>query len=102
MIRLPQRFTPCPKTTLFRSTFGILGPLTVWSRGNRLAALGEPRQRAVLGTLLIDVNQAVPVDRLIEVVWGERPPSTVRKAIQDRKSTRLNSSHANISYTVFC
>src|SRR3712207_9333009 len=41
--------------------------------------------------------------KLLDVVWSQLPLSTVRAHIEeDRKSTRLNSSHANISYAVFC
>src|SRR3712207_7476039 len=72
MIRRPPRSTLFPYTTLFRSVF--------------LSADPVHRQ-------LIEANSSlcqVPIR------------SYVRKSIQDRKSTRLNSSHANISYAVFC
>src|SRR3712207_7036116 len=83
MIRRPPRSTLFPYTTLFRSDD---------DRARRLRLLhlmmvddhdvepGRPRQRhvAVIGAAAVDGDQ------------------------QDRKSTRLNSSHANISYAVFC
>src|SRR3712207_7834540 len=82
MIRRPPRSTLFPYTTLFRS---------------------EPRR---VGDVLLD---PVPVG---EVLLGHRlqvePRVLDERAqaqalrVQDRKSTRLNSSHANISYAVFC
>src|SRR3712207_7290843 len=80
MIRRPPRSTLFPYTTLFRSprTLGRLHP----PRVRRL--LERPRE--VLG---------LPLPRL-----ALRLPRRPRP--QDRKSTRLNSSHANISYAVFC
>src|SRR3712207_7968070 len=77
MIRRPPRSTLFPYTTLFRSR-----------------AEGPGVERAVLAAELHQV-QAGEVARAVveEHVLG---------AGVDRKSTRLNSSHANISYAVFC
>src|SRR5258707_8507953 len=44
----------------------------------------------------------VPVRPLISVFLPERPDRHIQQPLEDRKSTRLNSSHANISYAVFC
>src|SRR3712207_7311183 len=83
MIRRPPRSTLFPYTTLFRSPCGPLALLFCAARPILLrqqplrGALGTERQRGV----------------------QEEPPSV---ATLDRKSTRLNSSHANISYAVFC
>src|SRR3712207_7728930 len=93
MSRRPPRSTLFPYTTLFRSLReGVplaihsdapvtpLAPLfTAWVAVNRLTAAGR-----VLG----------PEERI--------PVAAALRAITDRKSTRLNSSHANISYAVFC
>src|SRR3712207_8787648 len=76
MIRRPPRSTLFPYTTLFRS--GRKGALGV---GDRVLARTEQR-----GTGYI----AHPMKKLM------------RGSELDRKSTRLNSSHANISYAVFC
>src|SRR3712207_8987534 len=84
MIRRPPRSTLFPYTTLFRSG----GPQAVRSTGRKVPAPDidrGPRPRAT-----------VP-DCAISLI-----PSGVSTARRDRKSTRLNSSHANISYAVFC
>src|SRR5258707_5487675 len=87
MIRRPPRSTLFPYTTLFRSH----GEIDDGSGG--LAA--EPR--------VVGRRAAFRFDRL---AGGERADArlreTVGKLALDRKSTRLNSSHANISYAVFC
>jgi DNA-binding SARP family transcriptional activator len=61
--------------------FSILGPLEVRAPGGRLA-LGGAKQRSLLAVLLLNANQAVSSDRLIEALWGERPPGTAAKALQ--------------------
>src|SRR3712207_8950953 len=95
MIRRPPRSTLFPYTTLFRSA----------------------KEAEEMGM----VNAVVAPDKLEDtcVEWAEimmeRSPLALRMikaglnaeldgqaGIQDRKSTRLNSSHANISYAVFC
>src|SRR3712207_8042928 len=87
MIRRPPRSTLFPYTTLFRSGM------------DRLDAPPE-RQPAV--DLVV---RGEGVDRRARPVAGEqlgRPPRAGERGDGDRKSTRLNSSHANISYAVFC
>src|SRR3712207_7818096 len=92
MIRRPPRSTLFPYTTLFRSDvvhledrFGKvraypLGP-GFWVDG-RPVVLVRPKQNAPSGP--------------------QRSASGSTYVVGDRKSTRLNSSHANISYAVFC
>src|SRR3712207_7797615 len=88
MIRRPPRSTLLPCTTLFRSPDGRAGDVC----GARVA---------------------LRVGRHVEgfvVAVGESPAPHLRRKsdrrvchrVPDRKSTRLNSSHANISYAVFC
>src|SRR3712207_7766706 len=82
MIRRPPRSTLFPYTTLFRSpghAAGGRGPAGAQGRRRRDGAAAGGRERRRRGDLL-------------------RPAQRRR----DRKSTRLNSSHANISYAVFC
>src|SRR3712207_6976374 len=81
MIRRPPRSTLFPYTTLFRSLAGE-GERVEDHQHRRPAQLGEGDD------LLVLVGEA-ELGR--DVADGE-----------DRKSTRLNSSHANISYAVFC
>src|SRR3712207_7829740 len=78
MIRRPPRSTLFPYTTLFRST----------SR----APTAEPRARVV--TYDSTARRSAGIRR--------RRTFAPAAASADRKSTRLNSSHANISYAVFC
>src|SRR3712207_8636167 len=83
MIRRPPRSTLFPYTTLFRSAVDVPGALVV------IAALVGGTLLGIVGALL-----AVPVAAVALLI--------LREVAQDRKSTRLNSSHANISYAVFC
>src|SRR3712207_9448879 len=48
------------------------------------------------------VGEAREVDRVLQRLAAGRPLRDRRLVEEDRKSTRLNSSHANISYAVFC
>src|SRR3712207_7666213 len=88
MIRRPPRSTLFPYTTLFRS--GV-------------PALGGTTALLLLGVFTI-VNVAVLVLRRDRVEHQHFRAPTFIPVIGaiDRKSTRLNSSHANISYAVFC
>jgi DNA-binding SARP family transcriptional activator len=60
--------------------FRILGPLEI-SVDGRLLPLGSPKQRALLGLLLVQAGETVSRDRLIEELWGEAPPATVDSAL---------------------
>ena len=60
--------------------FRILGPLEVSSEGRDLA-LGGTKQRALLAVLLLRANEVVSTDRLIDELWGDRPPATVAKVV---------------------
>src|SRR3712207_8651222 len=94
MIRRPPRSTLFPYTTLFRSEDAhVVEPALLARPGLGQHLAGEqlvvaPRHPG--GRLHV-----VPVDRLVE-------PDADEAQLRDRKSTRLNSSHANISYAVFC
>ena len=61
--------------------FGILGPLEVVDQ-ERPVVLGGPKQRALLAILLLRRGEAVSSDRLIDQLWGERPPATAAKTLQ--------------------
>jgi len=61
--------------------FRILGPLEVIDQ-ERPVVLGGPKQRALLAILLLCRGEAVSSDRLIDQLWGERPPATAAKTLQ--------------------
>jgi DNA-binding SARP family transcriptional activator len=61
--------------------FGILGPLEVWHDGERLT-IGGPQQRALLAVLLLNANSVVSADRLVDHLWGERPPDSARHLLK--------------------
>src|SRR3712207_8806576 len=89
MIRRPPRSTLFPYTTLFRSQ-------QLDERRLARAVLANERDDLASLDLERDVVQDVPVGQRV----AERDPVDLERL--DRKSTRLNSSHANISYAVFC
>ena len=61
--------------------FRILGPLEIRD-GQRTVELGAAKQRALLGVLLLHANELVPTSRLVDELWGERPPATSEKLVQ--------------------
>src|SRR3712207_8441378 len=90
MIRRPPRSTLFPYTTLFRS--------------NATTADQIPEYVAAVRAALADLSEATR-DELVEDLpdhLAEVEAEGGDLAQRDRKSTRLNSSHANISYAVFC
>src|SRR3712207_7269400 len=87
MIRRPPRSTLFPYTTLFRSEGGHLADARVVRAG--------PADADVEG-VLDGLGRAAPQPILVAQA------REAEHAAADRKSTRLNSSHANISYAVFC
>src|SRR3712207_7661753 len=93
MIRRPPRSTLFPYTTLFRSAVAEhLHP--------DVERQVVERRRAVLAQLGGDVEEVLRGEADREPLVD--PEAGIERARADRKSTRLNSSHANISYAVFC
>src|SRR3712207_8505738 len=96
MIRRPPRSTLFPYTTLFRSDPEVAAQLdhvqVVRGRARRAA----PEVAALR-------HDGLVLGHVVVTDLGERPDAG-RRVFEpsDRKSTRLNSSHANISYAVFC
>src|SRR3712207_7488145 len=86
MIRRPPRSTLFPYTTLFRSEVLV-------------RVLAPALRRYARNRAFEDLQQG-----LLHALTGDVPGygRVIRLAREDRKSTRLNSSHANISYAVFC
>ena len=64
-----------------RMEFRILGPLEALDEGGAVR-LGGSRQRALLAVLLLHANETLSSDRLIDELWGERPPATAAKTLQ--------------------
>jgi DNA-binding SARP family transcriptional activator/WD40 repeat protein/energy-coupling factor transporter ATP-binding protein EcfA2 len=66
---------------LERVVFRVLGPFEAVV-GQKPAPLGGARQRLVLAGLLANANAVVSSDRLIDIVWGDQPPSTALTTLQ--------------------
>src|SRR3712207_7140612 len=97
MIRRPPRSTLFPYTTLFRSKFTAHNA-AVWQHG---LLVRIPKGVVLEQPLYVRIANAAPNGSLffrLLVIAEEGSSAT----LIDRKSTRLNSSHANISYAVFC
>src|SRR2546430_7209326 len=92
MIRRPPRSTLFPYTTLFRSDASTSGLLLIACRVRRL---GSSTFRA--GRSSAERPRISPFS-----IRRHDGPSIRRSFSPDRKSTRLNSSHSQISYAVFC
>src|SRR3712207_7435886 len=88
MIRRPPRSTLFPYTTLFRSVLALL-------RMRNIDALGP-------GDIQLDALRRLAKGHDHKRTHPTRIVRRPRQLTADRKSTRLNSSHANISYAVFC
>src|SRR3712207_6967850 len=93
MIRRPPRSTLFPYPTLFRSILAATGSISVAYSGQSSAGRSFSIAQTAFGIFTISASG--------------RGPAAVQNvsstgAVEDRKSTRLNSSHANISYAVFC
>src|SRR3712207_8408250 len=88
MIRRPPRSTLFPYTTLFRSRF-LCQPV------------GEQNGADVVGEIGDDAGRS-PAEARMRVEADRVGLDDLEAPRIDRKSTRLNSSHANISYAVFC
>ena len=61
--------------------FRILGPLEI-SAGDGAIKLGGKKQRVVIAHLILRANRPVPVDLLIDGLWGEEPPETAKNTLQ--------------------
>src|SRR3712207_8657617 len=95
MIRRPPRSTLLPYTTLFRSRpnrYGIVQVSPSLSGGSIWNFSGERKEEWISPGLSVSLPRQTNVN--FNSRFGEEN--------LDRKSTRLNSSHANISYAVFC
>src|SRR3712207_7070708 len=89
MIRRPPRSTLFPYTTLFRSADWVAALLG--------RSLPLESSKGLISRLAVE---GPPICRLVHSQYVNLRPDGPGRV--DRKSTRLNSSHANISYAVFC
>ncbi|MFD5516268.1 BTAD domain-containing putative transcriptional regulator [Streptomyces sp. NPDC127066] len=75
---------PAPvRTEVTEATeFRLLGPVVVYDRGTgtRIVPSG-PKQRALLATLVAHAGEQLSADRLVEELWGDRPPANVPSAL---------------------
>src|SRR3712207_1569910 len=92
MIRRPPRSTLFPYTTLFRSYEQSQSSQPVFCQ-----APEELESRVLLSSYYVSTSGSDSNAGTLA-----KPFRTIQRAAKDRKSTRLNSSHANISYAVFC
>src|SRR3712207_6969868 len=97
MIRRPPRSTLFPYTTLFRSAGVAAGARLGEAEGAEGLAGAQLRQPLLLLRVVAEA-----VDRHRAERDGRLEGDRDALVDPDRKSTRLNSSHANISYAVFC
>jgi len=86
--------------------FRLLGPVEILVGPQRLDA-GLPRQRAVLAALLADAGQLVSVDSLVDRVWADEPPASVRQTLHSyiagvrralRAAARLDGAPVGLVY----
>src|SRR3712207_8178409 len=99
MIRRPPRSTLFPYTTLFRSPRADLVDLVE----EHDPVVFHVVDRFLHDLVLIEQLVAFLVDEeIVRFRDRDAAPLGLTAAERDRKSTRLNSSHANISYAVFC
>src|SRR3712207_8520634 len=95
MIRPPPRSTLFPYTTLFRSRMRVKIPQLTEALTGHFDANHARLARSILARLDAVETALAELDAVLREAFTPW-------ARQDRKSTRLNSSHANISYAVFC
>src|SRR3712207_7961097 len=93
MIRRPPRATLFPYTTLFRSLYDVEGDGWAYDVVESLGLRAE---------LLAPLTGPAQVAGRLDREAADYLSMPVGTPVADRKSTRLNSSHANISYAVFC
>src|SRR3712207_8053049 len=99
MIRRPPRSTLFPYTTLFRSARVYTDE---WQGYDRLPEIGRRRSAVCHGAGEWARDDDGDGVREVHCNTLEGGWTGLRNFLRDRKSTRLNSSHANISYAVFC
>jgi predicted ATPase/DNA-binding SARP family transcriptional activator len=78
--------TPPFTTRLKGVRFGVLGPVGVWTDGGEPVTIPGRKVRALLADLLVSEGHPVPVDRLVDDLWGEAVPANPAAVLQVRVS----------------
>ncbi|MGW4111529.1 BTAD domain-containing putative transcriptional regulator [Actinosynnema sp. NPDC004786] len=60
--------------------FGVLGPLQVLADGRQLV-IGRKGMRGLLAMLVLEANRVVPIDEIVDSLWGDDPPATARTIV---------------------
>ncbi|MFI0740356.1 BTAD domain-containing putative transcriptional regulator [Streptomyces sp. NPDC021100] len=66
--------------------YGVLGPLEVWDGRGEPVRVPEVKVRALLADLLVHEGRPVSADRLVDDLWGDRPPGNPANALQAKVS----------------
>src|SRR3712207_8148626 len=85
-------------------TLSLHDALPILTQPGLLLVCGDSHTstHGALGALAFGIGSTEVAHVLATQTLWQRKPKTMRITVEDRKSTRLNSSHANISYAVFC
>ena len=68
----------------------MLGSVAAWD-GDRQLDIGHSRQRCLLAVLLLELNRVVPIDTVIDRLWGEQAPASARNVVYGHV-TRLRTA----------
>src|SRR5712692_8861080 len=79
--------------------YRILGPLEAYDDERRLS-LGGARQRAVLALMILHENEVLTRDVIVDALWGENPPPTAAKVLQNCVSALRKELPPNTIRTV--
>lgn len=77
----------------------LLGPVEIEVNNDRLLTLGTGRLRTVAAILISEVNQVVPVNRMIDLAWDADPPASARGVVHNHvhRLRRLLAGHAELT-----
>ena len=104
----PQRAANGSPTAALRRRYSVLEPVRArvpdprsarGPAGRAAIAVGGQKQRALLALLLLDAGRVVSVDRLVDALWGERPPRTAPTSLQNFVSQLRKSLGADVLVT---
>src|SRR2546430_10159569 len=99
MIRRPPRSTLFPYTTLFRSRLLLRSGLLREYSAGQVDFVHKTFQEYLAAKRIVETDS---IEMLARHATDDSYREVIVMAVGDRKSTRLNSSHSQISYAVFC